>query len=543
LKIIVTSALPYSYAVPHLGNFVGSVLPADVYFKHLKMNNADAIFICGSDEHGTPIELRAIEEKRSPEELADEVHEKMKELFAKMHCSFTYYGKTHCNSNKETVYEIFKKLYANGYIQEQETKQAYCKVDKRFLLDRLIEGTCPYCGGLHARGDQCDDCGKLMEPENIINPKCRICGKSEIEFRTVKNLALSLDKLQEKVKKFIEKNDGNLWSKTAVNKPLSYIESGLKPRDITRKMNWGFPVPLRGYDDSVFYVWFDAIIGYIGITREWNFAKAEEYWKGKETQLIQFMGKDNIEFHTLMWPAVLIGADEGYALPRTIKASEYLISHTVKFSKSRGVGLNMENALEVLKSDYWRFVLMYLYPETSDSEFSIDLLVEIVNTIMNDKIGNLVQRVLKFAGAHQDIVGGEPKEDDKREMEIILEKYVQHFSKIELREALHDVIAIAGLGNSILSNRKPWELIKDPEKKEEVKDVMNSLIAVSYYMSIMLWPFTPEASVKILSYFGISDEPSFSMFKKHPKINFDILPEPVFTKIDEEDIKKLEKFS
>ncbi len=542
MRTIVTSALPYSYAVPHLGNFVGSVLPGDVYFKYLKMKGEDAIFICGSDQHGTPVELKAIKEGRTPEEVADEMHERIKSLFARMGCGFTYYGKTHCEANRRTVYEIFDRLYKNGFIAENESRHAYCNFDRRFLVDRLIVGTCPYCSTEFARGDQCDNCGRLLEPKDIINPKCSICGKEEIVFRDVRNLALSLDKLQARIRSFITEREGNNWTKNAINKPLSYIDEGLKPRDITRSMNWGFQVPLKGFEDRVFYVWFDAVIGYIGITREWDERRWLHYWKG-DARLVHFLGKDNIEFHTLMWPGIIIGSDMGYVLPATIKASEYLVSKTVKFSKSRGVGLNLETALDIMGSDYWRFALMYLYPETSDTEFSIELLEEVVNTIMNDKIGNFIQRVVKFSIANKDAIGGEPEKRHSDEAARILSAYTEGFEKVNLREALRQVVEMAGLGNAIMSNSRPWEMAKNQDKAKELGSVLNTLIEISYYLSIMLWPFAPDASVQALGYFGIEGDPTFKLLDKDISLDFDAFPEPIFKKIGNGEIEKLKLMS
>ncbi len=536
-KIIVTSALPYVHGIPHLGNLVGSVLPADVYFKYLKMANKDAIFICGSDQHGTPIELEAIKQGIEPQEFADSMHKKIKSIFEKYECTFTYYGKTHTEENKETTYEFFDALDKNGYIVEKDDMQAYCEIDKRFLVDRLIEGTCPYCGG-KARGDQCDSCGRLLEPTQLIDPHCTICGKNEITFKKVKNLAIALDKLEAPVLEFIEKNSKN-WSKNAANKATSFIKTeGLRPRDITRNMKWGFPVMKEGFKNQVFYVWFDAVLGYIGITKEWNKEKWKEYWLGN-ARLIQFMGKDNIEFHTIMFPAMLIGARKGYTMPAVIKASEYLTSKTLKFSKSNGIGLNLEKAIEIMDADYWRFALMYLYPESSDTAFSIPIMNEIVNSIMNDKIGNLVNRVMvliKRSGIELNSYG----KGKYSSIDSIQEKYIDYFEKINLKAALQQVIAMAELGNQIMSSEEPWK-IKD---KAKLSEVLSALSKVVYSCAIMLWPFTPNASKNILAYYGINDEPKIEQLKGLPSLAIENGSEikPIFRKMGEEQIKALRAF-
>jgi methionyl-tRNA synthetase len=543
-KIVVTSALPYAYSVPHLGNFTGSVLPADVYYKYLKMKGADALFICGSDQHGTPIELRAIKNGVTPESLADEMHEKIKDLFEKFGCTFTIYGKTHTKNNRETVYEVFEGLRNNGYITETESLHAYCETDNRFLADRLIEGTCPYCKGEYARGDQCDSCGRLLDPTDLIKPHCTICGKNTIKFVKAKSLALALDKLQGMIGRFISERSKN-WTKNAANKSASIIKEGLKERDITRNMKWGFPVPVDGFKDSVFYVWFDALIGYIGITKDWNIERWADYWMDPDTKIIHFMGKDNIEFHTTVWPGSLIGSGIGYALPHTIYALEHLTSKTVKFSKSKGVGLDMELALELLPSDYWRFTLINLLPETSDSEFSVPILVEIVNKIMNDKIGNLLHRVLTIAKTNSSLVSGAPLSKERTvRVEEIVDGYRSNFEKIKIREALRGLVELADYGNSIMSSEEPWVLASkaktDSGSAAKFDAVMSDLINIVYRMCILLWPFAPEASLSGLKYFGFVGDPSLDSLNLVPKMKSGIELKPIFQKVPKEIVERLD---
>ena len=538
-RIIVTSALPYAHALPHLGNFVGSILPADIYYKYLTMEGEDAIFICGSDQHGTPIELQAIKDGKSPEDLADSVHNRIKELLELYGCTPTIYGKTHTKQNNFAVYELYSALKKNGYIITVEDKQAYCAVDKRFLVDRDIEGTCPFCGGKKARGDQCDDCGRLLEPTMLIDPHCNICGKSEISFRDVKNLAISLDKLQDKIEAYVRASIDNGWSKNAVNKTLTFLKEGLKPRDITRNMKWGFPVPEPGFENSVFYVWFDAVIGYIGITREWSESKWRDYWLSGSSKLVQFMGKDNIEFHTMMFPGILIGADLGYVLPYTIRASEYLNSRNIKFSKSRGIGLNMENALSIIGADYWRFVLMYSYPENADTEFSSEIVKEVVNSILNDKIGNLVHRVLTLTWSNIGLLSGSRAYTDTKTSEIVA-SYRSDFSKQHIREALSDLVQLASYGNEVMSSSQPWKLIKDGNE-EEAKKVISQLLGIVRGVGLLLYPFCPSASKEILSFFG--SEHNFDALNEEPEPIIAEQPRPLFSKFGDDEEEKLLLFS
>ncbi len=540
-KIIVTSALPYSEAVPHLGNLVGSILPADVFYKYTQMDGRDSIFICGSDQHGTPIEIRAIKLGITPEELSDKVHGEIKSALERFGCSFTYYGKTGSESNRKTVYEIFESLRKNNYITEAESVMPYCNIDKRFLTDRLIEGKCPFCGYDKARGDQCDNCGRLLTPKELIDPYCTLCKNKDITFRKTVNLAIDLKALQPYIETFVKERSKNDWSKNATNKTLSYLEQGLEPREITRDMDWGFKVPMKGFEDKVFYVWFDAVIGYIGITREWS-EKWQEYWKAPDTRLIQFMGKDNIEFHTMMWPGILIGSESGYVLPETIKAYEYLTAKGLKFSKSNGVGLNIENALGIAEADYWRFALIYLLPETSDTDFTIAGFVEIVNNIVNDKIGNFIHRVLTLAKNNPALFEGAVKvqEEYAGKTQGIIEKYTDNFEKFRLREALREFVSLAEYGNEIMSNSKPWELAKRDPK--EFARVMKSLIRMAYYIGVLMWPFMPSHSEDILSYFGHKGRPSIKGLEGGISASGLDSLKPAFSKISDKQLEMLEGF-
>lgn len=540
-KKIVTSALPYINGIPHLGNLVGSILPADIYYKYLLMKNEDAIFICGSDQHGTPIELSALKKGIPTEKFADDMHEKVKKALLNLECTFTYYGKTHTEINKKIVYDIFNALMTNGFIIKVENIQAFCNFDKRFIPDRMIEGTCPFCNGENARGDQCDDCGKLLDPKDIVNPACNICGKHDISFKNTKNLALDLSALSNPVKEFIESIHNDI-SKNALNKTLSYIEGGLKPREITRDLKWGFEVPLDEYDNKVFYVWFDAVIGYIGITKEWSVDRAELYWKDNSTELIQFMGKDNIEFHTTIWPAILLGSDIGYVLPSKIMAYEFLLSKSIKFSKSRGIGLNIENALDIFGADYWRFVLAYMLPETSDTEFSVGRVYEIINKIMNDKIGNLIHRAMTIAKRNKGIIENIVIDEEySKEVESIIKRYIEDFDSIHIREALKDIVKLADLGNVIMSNKKPWELI-DTDKSKFLS-IIGTVLKICKYISIMIWPFTPCASIKALKHFGIDETPKLSMMREFTKFYADLEESQMFFKMGDKEINLFDKFS
>ncbi|MGC8652135.1 MAG: methionine--tRNA ligase [Candidatus Micrarchaeia archaeon] len=542
-RYIITSALPYVEGVPHLGNFVGSILPADIFYKFMLLKREDAIFVCGSDQHGTPIELQAIKKGVEPEALAEKLHYETKGALEKFECTFTIYGSTNSSENELTVNEVFEALVKNGFIIETKSELAYCNTDQRFLSDRFIEGTCPYCGYDQARGDQCDHCGHLLTPKDLINPHCVICGGTNITFKETKNLALNLPALQDRIEAFIKSSADNNWSKVAVNHSLGYIKKGLEPREITRDLKFGFKVPYKGFEDKVFYVWFDALIGYIGITRAWSDAWSR-YWKDKDTMLIQFMGKDNIEFHTLMWPGILIGSNLGFTLPHTIMAYEYLLSKGIKFSKSRGIGLNLESAIGIAHPDYWRFALAMLLPETADTEFSVERFAEIVDNDMNNNIGNFAHRVLSLA---KSIDVEKPSFADERSTELskkvsgLVEAYEEHFEKIQIREALHDVLEMAMLGNAYISAMEPWKQ-GGAGQHDKLNEIVYTALDVVYRMAMLLYPFVPRASAALLEVFGYREDPSLAHAKEGLSGSINInkgLIKPIFSKLSEEQIRQL----
>ncbi len=544
MKYIVTSALPYVQDVIHLGNLVGSILPADIFYKYLVMKGEDAIFICGSDEHGSAIEIAALKQGTTPKELADKNHEKLKKLLTDSYlCTFTHYGRTGTEQNKEIVYNIFNALDRNGYLVEVKSEQPYCNVDKRFIPDRFIEGTCPYCGYEHARGDQCDRCGRLLTPKDLINPRCNICGKSDITFKEVKNLAINLEKLQPQIKEYLLSHYSNSWSKNAINNSQGYIEKGLKNREITREIKWGFPVPKAGFEDKVFYVWFDALIGYIGISYEYNKEVAEKYWLDNNTRLVQFMGKDNIEPHTLLWPGMLIGSNLGYVLPTTIYAYEFLNWQGQKFSKSRHIGMNIEEALNLLPGEYWRFVLASILPETADTDFTAELLMQAVNNELNDIVGNFIHRTLTLIKNNFDSTVPSPssKPEIVGEINKYANSYLSLFDSIQIREALRSVIDLAGLGNEFLSKSEPWKKIK--QNPDEAASIVYASAMIAKAVGILLYPFMPNSSKKVCSYFSVEPKlEGISLDLAGKKLNLEKL-NPLFSKITEKQLELLKEFS
>jgi len=513
-RTIVTSALPYIHGIPHLGNICGSMLPADIFHRFLNLKEEENIFICGSDTHGTPIEIAAQRAGIKPEDFANKNHIAVKKVLEGFNLDFTYYGKTNTQLNKEETYKILIGLYKNGYIIEKEESQPYCKNCKRFLADRYIEGRCPFCGGL-ARGDQCDDCGKLLESIDLIDPVCKLCGRRKIEIKKTKNLYLQLNKFTKKLKKWIDEKDPIPFNKK--QEVLNLIKNGLVDRCITRDISWGFPVPAKDlglnediYKSKVIYVWFDAPIGYISITQEYFKERGkmylwERYWKDKNCRTIYTLGKDNTIFHSIIFPAMLIGSGENYNLPDKEMIHEYLLSEDIKFSKSRGTGLDSKKALKLLPADYWRFYLSYMLPEEQDTKFSWKDLENKINNVLNDGVGNFVNRTLTLTEKWYDNkipnaeLGGKDQKILEKAKEII-KKYIDHFENFRIKKALETALEIPRLGDKFLGDEEPW---KNLERRNEVLFVCVNLIKLT---AVLLWPFIPESSEKLYSMLNLKDK-------------------------------------
>ncbi len=542
MRYLVTSALPYVHGVPHLGNFVGSLLPADIQARFLRLKGEEVLFVTGSDMHGSPIEVAAFKAKRDVKEMAYENHEKIKKLLEEYLVIPDFYGHTDSEENKETVYDIFLGLLENGYIKEEDIIMPYCKGHGGFLADRWIEGKCPYCGGL-ARGDQCDDCGAILTPDQLIDPYCVYCGSRDIEFRKTKQLIFDLPALKEKLIEYYEDNK-KFWPENArkVTEHYLFVE-GLKPRSISRHLKFGFPIPLEGYEDQVFYVWFDAPIGYIGITRQWarEVAKDENAWKkwwfDKETTIVHYLGKDNIFFHTIFWPGLLIGSGRGWNLPKIIASAEFLKARGIKFSKSRGVGLNLESAKEILPPEVWRYILAAVFPGRKDAEFSWDIVKE-KNNELADKIGNFIHRVLSFIykqfpeGVNTSLTS-EEEEEVENIKRLVDEAEKEYWTWLGFQDVVKTAIRIASEGNAWLNAREPWKVVKtDPDR---AKRTMYVALWYVKALALVLLPILPKSMETVLKW--INEEVSWENAKKPPKGIVLTKPRPLFKKVSEKDVE------
>ncbi|MBN1377058.1 methionine--tRNA ligase [Candidatus Woesearchaeota archaeon] len=534
-KIIVTSALPYVNNVPHLGTLI-CIISADVYSRFLRLKNEDVIYVLGTDEHGTTAEVKAKEEGLTPKKLVDKyfkIHKKVYDWFEiKPDC----FGRTSSKENTKITVDIFKKLDKNGYIKEKEIEQTYCNKCKMFLSDRYVEGTCPKCKYEEARGDQCDNCGMLLDSKELLNPKCKLCGEKPVIKKT-KHLFMDLPKIQPELKRWIDSRKKN-WTDNARTMTEAWIKKGLRERAITRDIKWGIKVPKKGYEKKVFYSWFDAPIGYISITAE-HIKNWEKLWKNPEkVRLVQFMGKDNIPFHTILFPSFLIGTKEEWTLMDSISVNEYLNYETGKFSKSRNQGVFADDAIKTgIKADVWRYYLMRQRPEKTDSLFTWDDFQEKINKELVANIGNLIHRTLFFIDKFYDskIPGIKKKLDYKKDVDEI----TKLIDEKEIRKSLNKILVLGKKGNQYFQEQKPWETIKTDIKKCD--NALANLVGLIKDIAILLYPFMPETSENVFDYFRLKNVKWDDLLKPLKRGTVIKKPKPLFNKLEDDELDKFRK--
>ncbi len=510
-KWVVGAAWPYVNTIPHLGNLIGCVLSADVFTRYMRLRGDDVVFVSGSDEHGTPIEVEAFKKGVEPKKMTDEVHEYISRLFKEWGIGFDNYTRTENTIHKEFVQYIMRRIYDNGYVFEQIDIVPYCPKDRIYLPDRFIEGKCPYCGYPRARGDQCDNCGRLLHPTELIDPYCVICGSKPV-FKETKHWFFNLPMLQDRVLEWVKSNP-NLPDNVR-NFTLSWIGEGLKPRSLTRDNKWGIPAPFPSAEGKTIYVWFDALLGYISATKEYFEKHGEpsrwlDYWRDKDTRVVFFIGKDNIPFHSVIFPAIEIASGEDYVLPWNIASTEYLLFEGEKFSKSRGIGVWIDEALELMPADYWRFALIRLRPEQRDANFSWRELYRIVNKELCDDIGNFIHRILSFIYKRYDGVIPEPGEYSELDREVIerlktlVDEIDREHERARLRLALEKTISIAWIGNQYLNRKAPWDKIKSGPS--DAATTMYVGINLVYALTVLLAPVIPKKAEEIWSMLGFRE--------------------------------------
>ncbi len=545
MKVFVASAWPYVETVPHLGNLIGSVLSADVFARYarLKYGKENVIFVSGSDEHGTPIEIEAVKRKVSPKALTDQAHEYVKDLFLNVwKISYDNYTRTESETHKKFVREFILGL--KDYVFVQEETLPYCENDKMFLPDRFVKGTCPYCGFEDARGDQCDRCGRLLSPEILINPRCAICGAKPV-FKKTKHWFFDLSKFQDRIREWLERNKEMPENVKAV--ALSWISEGLKPRSLTRDNSWGIPAPFEGAEGKTIYVWFEALLGYISATIEYfekkgNPKEWEDFWLD-DAKSYYFIGKDNIPFHAVIFPAMLMASGKSYSLPTVISSTEYLLYEGQKFSKSRRIGIWIDEAPKVMDVDYWRFVLIRLRPEERDTSFLWKEALRIINSELNDDIGNFVNRSITMVNRYNESKVPPLDESKLDEVDLKLLKAMnetpdvvsEYFEKGKLKAGTEEILRLAREGNAYLNAKAPWDLVK--KDKALAMNVLAITMGVVRSLAIMLYPVIPTSSQRIydqLSLGSIEDEKWDNAKKLIPAGHVVGKASPIFRKLPED---------
>ncbi|MGL4236475.1 methionine--tRNA ligase [Tabrizicola sp.] len=523
-RILITSAIPYINGIKHLGNLVGSQLPADLFARFNRAMGHEVMFICATDEHGTPAELAAAKAGKPVEEYCAEMHQVQKDLAAGFRLSFDHFGRSSSQRNHRLTQHFAGKLDENGLIAEVSEKQVYSIDDGRFLPDRYITGTCPNCGYEAARGDQCENCTKQLDPTDLINPRSSISGSTNLEVRETKHLYLKQRALRDKLEAWIDSKTEWPILTTSIAKKWLNDGDGLQDRGITRDLHWGIPVKKGdqtwpGMEGKVFYVWFDAPIEYIAATAEWADANGyedsawERWWRtdkgANDVRYVQFMGKDNVPFHTLSFPATILGSGEPWKLVDYLKSFNYLNYDGGQFSTSQGRGVFMDQALSILPADYWRWWLLSHAPESSDSEFTWENFQTSVNKDLADVLGNLVSRVTKFAVSKfgDTVPGG--GEFGALETGLIADlgarvaDYTALMQAMEVRKAAAELRAIWVIGNEYLQSAAPWSVVKtDPEQAQAIVRLALNLIRV---YAILSAPFIPDASATMMKAMGSDD--------------------------------------
>ena len=537
-KWIINSAWPYVNSVPHLGTFI-HLLSADVYARYLRLRGEEVIAVTGSDEHGTPIEIEAIKRGVSPRQLTDEIHKHICELLAAYNIRFDNYTRTESPAHVRYTRRLLSEIYDNGYIYTQDVTLPYCQKDERFLPDRFVQGTCPHCRFEDARGDQCDSCGRVLDPLELLNPRCVFCGSTPI-VRSSKHWFFDLPKFRDRLQSIVRSN--NMLPENARNFSLRWLEEGLKPRALTRDNKWGIPAPFPGAEDKTIYVWFEAVLGYVSASIEWaeQSGKPEawkDFWFDPSTRNVHFIGKDNIPFHTIIYPSLLLASSGQYVMPWQVSSTEFILFEGQKFSKSKRIGVWIDDALKIAPGEYWRYVLIAIRPEARDANFTWRDFESHVNSELNDVLGNFIHRTLTFIYNSFESKIPEAKdlnETDEKITELITNsptKIAALLDNFELRNGLAAIIETARAGNQYLSEREPWHLIKsDPVKTATTLHLASQLVQS---IGIMLTPFLPETSERIQNQLNLKEKKDWwdagkMILKPGHAIN---KPEPLFHKI------------
>ena len=545
-KYLITSALPYVNGELHLGHLVGCYLPSDVYARFCRAKGRDVLFICGADEHGTPAIIGAAKENMPVKEYNDKYYEKHLRAVSDFNLSFDLYGRTHTPLQEKLIHDLFTRLDEQGLIEERETIQPFSVDDNTFLTDRQLVGTCPKCGYDKARGDQCDKCGSIYEATELLNPKSTISGSANIEMRPTKNLFFLASKVEGVWKKWLDEHAPK-WSKTASAIAKGWANEGLKDTSITRDLSWGISVNKPGYEHKVFYVWFDAPWGYVSISQAANKDWAT-WWKNPDCHYAQFMGKDNVKFHSVFFPEQQLAMNDNWKTVDMLKSMNFLNYDGGKFSKSEHRGIFLDEAIDIAPSDAWRYALMASAPETDDNDFTIARFADIVNKDLNGMLGNFVSRVCKlsaknFGNIVPKSAGLDP--ELKSRIDEKLGELTTALDACEFRASIFALRSLWAIGNEYMTEREPWALVKNGDM-ENAQHVLNNCFQLIDFYARISAPFIPDAAEKMQKIFGDKHDLSWpTEFLPRVKDGTEFtIPDNLFEKIDDETVNVLtEKYS
>lgn len=555
MKTLITAGLPYINGVKHLGNLVGSMLPADVYARFLRQEGQEVLYICGTDEHGVPAELAAQEAGQPVRDFCDAQHAVQADIYRRFGLSFDYFGRTSAPSQHALTQEVFRQLDAAGYIERRSTNLVYSVDDGRYLPDRYVIGTCPRCGYDAARGDQCESCTSLLDPTDLIDPRSAVSGSKRLEVRATDHLYLLLSRLEPAVRAWVEQQAQ--WPALTRQVAGKWLGEGLRDRCITRNLDWGVRVPVAGLEDLVFYVWFDAPIGYISATRDWAEAQGnpdawKQYWlDATDVRYVQFMGKDNLPFHTIMFPAMLLGASPSWKLPDQIKGFHWLNYYGGKFSTTHKRGVFTDAALDILPADYWRYGLLAQAPESSDSTFTWELFAGTVNKDLAAILGNFVNRVLRFTNSKFGPAipdGGTPGPAEAQlasECAEQVEAFRAAMHALEFRRAVQALRKLWTLGNLYIDAQAPWTVFKQDRDRAAV--IIRTCFNLIRLFGVASRPLVPTLATAMLDALKLSEDERAGSAADHldlarlaPGRPFEAIP-PLVGRIEDAQIEELKQ--
>lgn len=511
MRYLITSALPYINGIKHLGNLVGSMLPADIYARHLRQCGHEMLYICGTDEHGTPAELAAEAAGQSTRAFCDAMHARQADIYARFKIGFDHFGRSSAQSNHALTQQTFLRLRDNGFIEERIGQQFYSRMGHRFLPDRYIVGICPHCRHPSARGDQCDGCGQLLDPLELIQPRSSLNPDDELELRETRHVFLKLDALQSEVDDWI--GTRTRWPHNVRAIARKWLDAGLHPRSISRDLEWGIAVPLEGWEGKVFYVWFDAPLAYISITQDWAAKQGDpdawrQWWqRPDDARLVQFMAKDNVPFHTIFWPATMLGTRQPWTMADTVKGYSWLTYEGSKFSTSEQRGIFTDAAIELFSADYWRYALIAMLPESDDADFSFARFAAAINKDLADGIGNLLHRVSALTRRYYDgriAMCRAPLAQAEAalllQLRAVAEDYLAAMDDIKLRQAQQALRRMWSLADEFITRAEPWRTVKtDPLAAERTLAMCLHVLRVG---TVFAAPFIPDAAAAIWRFLG-----------------------------------------